>query len=132
MGRYSVMPFNKGDGILQRIELTSMLMAQGRYKLNSRMKKWQESIVMATWSDSDFGYVLTMVLILLTVWIVRSIAITRLSDTLSSKVEESMNDWREFLEEVHEQNKENMELSKRREYEMYGETNECEGNDENS
>lgn len=43
-----------------------------------------------------------------------------------------MNDWREFLEEVHEQNKENMELSKRREHERYGESNECEGNDENS
>lgn len=55
MGRYSVMPFNKGDGILQRIELTSMLMAQGRYKLNSRMKKWAEALVMATWSDSDFA-----------------------------------------------------------------------------
>ena len=40
MGRYSVMPFNKGDGILQRIELASMLLAQGRYKINSRMKKW--------------------------------------------------------------------------------------------
>lgn len=55
MGRYSVMPFNKGDGILQRIELTSMLMAQGRYKLNERMKKWREALIMATWSDSDFA-----------------------------------------------------------------------------
>ena len=55
MGRFSVMPFNKGDGILQRIELTSMLMAQGRYKLNSRMKKWNEALIMATWSDSDFA-----------------------------------------------------------------------------
>ena len=43
-----------------------------------------------------------------------------------------MSDWREFLEEVHEQNKENMELSKRREYERYGETNKSEGKDENS
>lgn len=43
-----------------------------------------------------------------------------------------MNDWREFLEEVHEQNKENMELSKRREHERYGETDKSEGKDENS
>ena len=36
-----------------------------------------------------------------------------------------MSDWRDFLEEVHAKNKENMELSKQREQEVYSE-HECE------
>lgn len=37
-----------------------------------------------------------------------------------------MNDWREFLEEVHKQSKEDMELSKQREHEIYDNPDECE------
>lgn len=54
LGRYSVKPFDKSDGILQRIELTCMLMAQGRYKVCDRLEKWHEALQMATWSVDKF------------------------------------------------------------------------------
>lgn len=54
MNRFNVHGFDKSDGILERIELSSMLLAQGRYKISSGMKKWHEAYQMATWSDEDF------------------------------------------------------------------------------
>lgn len=53
LSRYVVKAFDKSDGILQRIELTCMLLAQGRYKISSRMTKWHEAMQMATW-DTKF------------------------------------------------------------------------------
>lgn len=52
--RFTVRSFDKSDGILQRIELTCMLMAQGRYKVNTRMTKMHEALQMAVWSDEEF------------------------------------------------------------------------------
>jgi len=52
--RFTVRSFDKSDGILQRIELTCMLMAQGRYKVCTRMKKLHEALQMAVWSDSEW------------------------------------------------------------------------------
>lgn len=54
LSRFSVKGFDKGDGILQRIELTCMLLAQGRYVISSRMEKWHEAMQMATWDDKAF------------------------------------------------------------------------------
>lgn len=54
MQRFAVRGFDKSDGILERIELISMLQAQGRYKVNSRMDKWHEAYQMAVWSDKSF------------------------------------------------------------------------------
>lgn len=52
--RFSVRGFNKSDGILERIELTCMLLAQGRYKVNSKMLKWHEALQMAVWDEKFF------------------------------------------------------------------------------
>lgn len=52
--RYAVRGFDKSDGILARIELVSMLLAQGRYKISTNLKKWHEAYQMAVWSDKDF------------------------------------------------------------------------------
>lgn len=52
--RYAVRGFDKSDGILERIELTCMLLAQGRYKINSRLSKWHEAMQNAVWDDSHF------------------------------------------------------------------------------
>lgn len=54
MSRFDVRGFDKSDGILERIETASMLLAQGRYKINSKMAKWHEAYQMATWSESEF------------------------------------------------------------------------------
>lgn len=54
MQRFVVRGFDKGDGILERIQLSCMLMAQGRYKINSKMTKWHEAYQMAVWSDKEF------------------------------------------------------------------------------
>lgn len=54
LSRYSVRGFDKSDGILQRIELTSMLLAQGRYKISTRLAKWHEAMQMATWTQEGF------------------------------------------------------------------------------
>lgn len=52
--RFTVRGFNKADGILSRIELDCMLLAQGRLKISSRMTKWHEAFQMAVWSDKEF------------------------------------------------------------------------------
>ena len=52
--RYSVRGFDKRDGILERIELSSMLLAQGRYKINKRLDKWHEAYQMAVWSEQYY------------------------------------------------------------------------------
>ena len=54
MTRFIVRGFDKSDGILQRIELAEMLLAQGRYKISSRMDKWHEAYQMAVWSDKEY------------------------------------------------------------------------------
>ena len=54
LARFAVHSFNKSDGILERIELSSMLFAQNRYRINSRMKEWHEAYQMAVWSDSEY------------------------------------------------------------------------------
>ena len=52
--RYAVKGFNKADGILERIELTCMLLAQGRYKISAKMTKWHEAMQNAVWDDNAF------------------------------------------------------------------------------
>lgn len=52
--RFTVRGFDKSDGILSRIELDCMLLAQGRLKISSRMTKWHEAFQMAVWSDKEF------------------------------------------------------------------------------
>ena len=54
MQRYAVRGFDKSDGILARIELISMLLAQGRYKINEKMEKWHEAYQMAVWSAKEY------------------------------------------------------------------------------
>lgn len=55
LARFIVRAFDKSDGILQRIELSSMLLAQGRYKINRNMAKWHEAYQMAVWDESEFA-----------------------------------------------------------------------------
>ena len=55
LSRFDVRGFDKSDGILERIEMASMLLAQGRYKINSGMAKWHEAYQMATWSEDEFA-----------------------------------------------------------------------------
>ena len=55
LNRYRVASFDKGDGILPRIQLTCMLLAQGRYRICDRMRKWHEAMQMATWTQEDFA-----------------------------------------------------------------------------
>ena len=52
--RFAVRGFDKSDGILERIQLTCMLLAQGRFKISSKMEKWHEAMQMAVWSDKEF------------------------------------------------------------------------------
>lgn len=54
MTRLNVVAFNKSDGIIERIELSEMLLNQGRYKINNRMEKWHEAYQMAVWSDKEY------------------------------------------------------------------------------
>ena len=54
LSRFSVVAFDKSDGILERIELSEMLLNQGRYKINARMDKWHEAYQMAVWSDKEY------------------------------------------------------------------------------
>ena len=54
LARFVVRAFDKSDGILERIELSSMLLAQGRYKINKNLTKWHEAYQMAVWSDSEY------------------------------------------------------------------------------
>lgn len=54
LGRYVVRGFDKSDGILERISLTTMLMNQGRFRISSAMTKWHEAYEMATWSEKEY------------------------------------------------------------------------------
>lgn len=54
LSRFSVVAFDKSDGILQRIELSEMLLHQGRYKICSRLDKWHEAYQNAVWSDDYY------------------------------------------------------------------------------
>ena len=55
LSRFSVIAFNKSDGINQRIELSEMLFNQGRYKISTKMAKWHEAYQMAVWSDDYYS-----------------------------------------------------------------------------
>ena len=55
LSRFIVRSFDKSDGILSRIELASMLLAQGRYKIADHMKKWHEAYQMATWDAEEYS-----------------------------------------------------------------------------
>ena len=54
MSRFSVIAFDKSDGILQRIELSEMLLNQGRYKICKRMQEWHQAYQDAVWSDKEW------------------------------------------------------------------------------
>ena len=54
LGRFAVRGFDKSDGILERIELSSMLLMQGRYKISTRMDKWHEAYQNAVWSEKEY------------------------------------------------------------------------------
>lgn len=54
LSRYVVRGFDKSDGILERIELTCMLLAQGRYKINANLTKWHEAMQNAVWDDKSY------------------------------------------------------------------------------
>ena len=49
-----VKSFNKADGINARIELTCMLLMQGRYKVADHMSPWHEALQMATWDEKAY------------------------------------------------------------------------------
>ena len=55
LSRFSVVAFDKSDGILQRIELSEMLLHQGRYKICTRMERWHEAYENAVWSDDYYA-----------------------------------------------------------------------------
>ena len=55
LNRFVVRGFDKSDGILSRIELSSMLLMQGRYKIAAHMKKWHEAYQMATWQPEEYA-----------------------------------------------------------------------------
>lgn len=44
-------PSYKKEGIVDRIRLTSILINQGRYKVMSHLKEWQEALENATWDE---------------------------------------------------------------------------------
>ena len=52
--RFVVRGFDKSDGILERIELSCMLFAQGRYKISTALQKWHEAYQMGVWSDKEY------------------------------------------------------------------------------
>ena len=54
MSRFSVVAFDKSDGILQRIELSEMLLNQGRYKINKNLSEWHQAYQDAVWSDKEW------------------------------------------------------------------------------
>lgn len=55
LGRFVVHAFDKSDGILSRIELNSMLFAQGRFKISANMQKWHEAYQNATWVPEEYA-----------------------------------------------------------------------------
>lgn len=54
LSRFSVIAFDKSDGIMERIELSEMLLHQGRYKICSRLDKWHQAYQDAVWSDDYY------------------------------------------------------------------------------
>ena len=53
--RFAVRPFDKSDGILSRIELSCMLLSQGRYKIGEHMTLWHEAYQMAVWDSKEYA-----------------------------------------------------------------------------
>ena len=49
-----VIPSDKGDGILQRIELTCMLLMQGRLRAAADMAQWHEAMEAAVWDEGEY------------------------------------------------------------------------------
>lgn len=54
LSRFSVVSFNKADGILERIELAEMLLNQDRYKICNRLEKWHEAYQNAVWDTREY------------------------------------------------------------------------------
>lgn len=54
LNRFTVRSFDKADGINARIQLTCMLLAQGRYRVCTRLAKWHEALQMATWTQEGY------------------------------------------------------------------------------
>lgn len=54
LSRISVVGTDKSDGINARIELTCMLLMQGRYFVAEHMERWHEALTMATWSAEAY------------------------------------------------------------------------------
>lgn len=52
--QYAIHGTDKSDGINQRIELISQLLAQKKLKIAPSMSKWHEALQMATWSTKEF------------------------------------------------------------------------------
>lgn len=50
----SVVGTDKSDGIRARIELTCMLLMQGRYRVADHLDKWHEALQMATWDEGAY------------------------------------------------------------------------------
>lgn len=55
LSRYVVRGFDKSDGILERISLTTMLMNQGRFRISTTMPKWHEAYQMAVWNEKEYA-----------------------------------------------------------------------------
>jgi PBSX family phage terminase large subunit len=49
----TVTPSYKKEGIVDRIRLTNILINQGRYKVMSHLKPWQEALENATWVEEE-------------------------------------------------------------------------------
>lgn len=54
LGGITVIGTDKSDGIRARIELTCMLMMQGRYFVADHLEKWHEALQMATWDEAAY------------------------------------------------------------------------------
>ena len=52
--RFSVQPFNKGDGINSRISLNAMLMNSGRFRVAAHMKEWLRAYEDAVWNPAAY------------------------------------------------------------------------------
>ncbi|MBQ9324736.1 MAG: phage terminase large subunit [Clostridia bacterium] len=51
---WAIRPFDKKDGINERIAWTTTMMHQGRWKVARHLIKWQEAYDMATWDTKEF------------------------------------------------------------------------------
>ena len=52
--RFSVKPFDKSDGINNRISLNEMLINTGRFRVAEHMKQWRQAYQDATWSPTAY------------------------------------------------------------------------------